>query len=147
MLVSGVDFRSALRGLKKGYLPTAIFALECEGTSQEAIVKQVQYHPTTYQILHLDFCPLVSDVPVDVKVPLACKGEADCVGIKLGGFLRYVKRHVKVRCYPKEIPTEFLLDVRAMEIGHTKKISDIRFGEAVRPLDQQREIVVTIAKR
>lgn len=147
VFVSGFDFGAALRQLKKGYLPTAIFELDCEGEVTKAIVKEVQYHPTTYRILHLDFCPLADDTLVDVKVPLVCQGEADCVGIKLGGFLRYLKRHIKVRCFPNDIPTDFMIDIRNMEIGQTKKVGDIQFGEAVRPLYKPNEIILTIAKR
>ncbi|MEM7174531.1 MAG: 50S ribosomal protein L25 [Chlamydiota bacterium] len=145
--VNGVDFNTALRQLKKGYLPTTIFELDYEGKPRKAIVKGIQYHPTTYRVVHLDFYPLVDDVPVDVKVPVACLGEADCIGIKLGGFLRYLKRHIKVRCFPSDIPTDFKIDICNMEIGHTKKISDMQLGEGVRPFSKPNEIVLTIAKR
>ena len=147
VMVNGVDFATALRQLKKGYLPTTVFDVDCEGKQQKVIVKEIQYHPTTYRILHLDFLPLVDSLPVDVKVPVTCSGEADCIGIKLGGFLRYIKRHIKVRCFPADIPREFAIDIRAMEIGHSKRLRDFHLGDGVRPLAKPEEIVLTIAKR
>lgn len=147
VFVKGVDFDAILRQLKKGYLPTMIFELDYEGKLRKAIVKDIQYHPTTYRVLHLDFQPLIDDTEVDVKIPLTCLGEADCIGIKLGGFLRYIKRHIKVRCFPSDLPTDFKIDIRNMEIGHSKKVSDIKLGEGIRPLFGTNEIVLTIAKR
>jgi len=145
--VSGSEFHAVLRGLKKGYLPTTIFELDIDGKTSKAIVKDIQYHPTTYQILHLDFLLLADDVPVDIKVPISCVGEADCVGIKLGGFLRQVIRHLKVRCLPKDIPTDFKVDIRNLAISQTKRIRDIEMGESIRSLVNPGEVVVVIAKR
>ena len=53
--IKGPEFAAIIRGLKKGYLPTAIFEIELDGKKCRAIVKDIQYHPTTYRILHLDF--------------------------------------------------------------------------------------------
>lgn len=145
--VKGAEFSAVIRGLPKGYLPTTVFELEVDGKKIKAIVKDIQYHPTTYQVLHLDFMILDDKVVVDVKVPIACIGEADCVGVKLGGFVRPVKRHVKVRCLPKDIPTDFKLSIKELAIGQSKRIGDIEFGNAIRPLATDKEIVVVIAKR
>ncbi|MCB1067179.1 MAG: 50S ribosomal protein L25/general stress protein Ctc [Simkania sp.] len=146
-IVNGSEFHTILRGLQKGYLPTTIFELDLDGKKSKAIVKDIQYHPTTYQILHLDFLLLSDDVPVDVKVPISFEGQADCVGIKLGGFLRPVIRHVRVRCLPKDIPTDFKVDVRSLAIGQEKRIRDIEMSDAIRSLVRPQEVVVVIAKR
>ena len=145
--VNGSEFHAILRGLKKGYLPTTIFELDLDGKKSKAVVKDIQYHPTTYQVLHLDFLLLSDGVPVDLKVPISFEGQADCVGIKLGGFLRPVIRHVRVRCLPKDIPVDFKMDIRSLAIGQTKRIRDIEISEAVRSLIKPEEVVVVIAKR
>lgn len=87
------------------------------------------------------------ETTVDVKVPINCIGEADCVGVKLGGFVRPVKRHVDVRCLPEDIPTDFKIDIKSLEIGQAKRVSDIDAGETVRLLAKPKEILVVIAKR
>jgi large subunit ribosomal protein L25 len=147
VLVNGVNFHTALRQLKKGYLPTTVFELDYNGVSTKAIVKEIQYHPTTYRIIHLDFYPLIDGVFIDVKVPVVCLREADCIGIKLGGVLRYVKRHIKVRCLPKDLPADFKVDIHNMEIGDVKRLRDLHLGEGILPLLQSGEIILTIAKR
>lgn len=145
--VKGSEFHAILRGLPKGYLPVTVFELDLDGKKSKAIVKDIQYHPTTYQILHLDFLLLSDKIPVDVKVPIVCTGEADCVGIKLGGFLRQVIRHLRVSCLPKDIPADFKLDIRELGIGQTKRIRDIEMNETLRLLGKEEEVVVVIAKR
>ncbi|NRA89878.1 MAG: 50S ribosomal protein L25/general stress protein Ctc [Simkaniaceae bacterium] len=147
IVVNGAEFSAVIRGLPKGYLPTTVFELELDGKTQKALVKDVQYHPTTYRVLHLDFMILDDKTSVDVKVPVAYVGEADCVGVKLGGFVRPIKRHVKVRCLPKDIPTDFKLSIKELGIGQSKSVGDIEFGNAIRPLATNKEIVVVIAKR
>ena len=145
--VKGVEFEAILRGMPKGYLPTAIFELELDGKKIKAIVKDIQYNPTTYQVVHLDFLTLKDDTLVDINVPIHCLGEADCIGIKLGGFLRYVKRHIKVRCLPKNIPSDFKVDIRNLGITQYKRVKDIAIGNEIRPLIGENDVIVVIAKR
>ena len=145
--LSGDEFSAVIRELPRGHLPTTIFDLKYQGKAVKAIIKDIQYHPTTYKVLHLDFLMLDDASPVAIQVPVTFVGETECVGVKLGGFVRPVKRHIKVRCFPKDIPSDFKLDIRNLSIGESKRIADIDFGHAVRPLAQSKEIVVVIAKR
>jgi large subunit ribosomal protein L25 len=146
--VSGVEFLAHLRQMPKGNLPNTLFELVDEkGKSCKALVKEIQYHPTTYNVLHLDFVLLQDSLPVNVKVPLRFTGAADCVGVKLGGVLRTVIRHMKVRCLPEHIPHEFNIDVTEMGINHSKRLSAIELPENVKSLLDLNEVAVVIAKR
>jgi len=147
IIVNGPEFGAALRTMKPGRLPTTVFSLSVGGKERRAIIKDIQYHLTTYVVSHIDFEELHESVPVCVKVPINCTGIVDCVGIKLGGFLRQVVRHVKVECMPKRIPEEFLIDVKDLGIRQTKRLSDIAMPEGVKPLANLEEVVVVIAKR
>ena len=147
LIVSGAEFNAILREMKPGQLPTTVFALNDGKKDRRAIIKDIQYHLTTYNVSHIDFEELVENVPVSVKVPVNCIGIADCVGIKLGGFLRQVVRHVKVECLPKNIPAEFLVDVKDLGIRQSKRLKDIAMPTGVRPLANPEEVVVVIAKR
>lgn len=146
--VKGADFQAALRQLKKGHLPVTKFALvNGEGKETTAIVKGIQYHPTTYAVIHLDFEELHEGVTVDVRVPVEFTGVAECAGIKLGGVLRQVLRHFRVRCLPKDMPERFVLDVRGLSMKQSKRLRDIELPQGVKPLDRVEEVAVTIAKR
>ena len=145
--VNTTEFGSCLRQIPQGRLATTVFALSDGKTETKAIVKDIQYHPTTYQVLHIDFVELVDGKKINVKVPVECTGVADCSGIKLGGFLRQVIRYVKVECDPKAIPSKFDVDVRDLGIKQTRRVADIKLPQDVRPLAKLDEVVVVIAKR
>lgn len=145
--VDRAAFEAILRKTPDGGLATARFELEIGGTTVPAIVKGIQYHPITHLIIHLDFERLVEDELVTVKVPLRYTGAAECVGIKLGGFMRRVIRAVSVRCLPKDIPSEFVLDIAKLGVKQSKRVRDIEVGEGVAMLSKAEEVVVVITKR
>jgi large subunit ribosomal protein L25 len=147
LIVNGAEFKTILREMKPGQLPTTVFTLSDGKKDRKAIIKDIQYHLTTYVVSHLDFEELIEDVPVNVKVPINCIGVGDCMGIKLGGFLRQVVRHVKVECLPKHIPSEFIVDVKDLGIRQSKRLKDLKMPTGVRPIASPEEVVVVIAKR
>jgi large subunit ribosomal protein L25 len=147
LTINGAEFSAILRGVKPGQLPTTVFVLNDGKKERKAIIKDIQYHLTSYRVSHIDFEVLEDAVLVSFKVPINCVGVADCIGIKLGGFLRQVNRHIKVQCLPKDIPAEFLIDVRDLGIRQTKRLKDLTMPAGVKPLASLEEVIVVIAKR
>ncbi len=145
--IEGIEMQKILSRLQKGSLPTTVFSLESAEGAFKAVVKDIQYHPTTYDILHLDFERLSDDVKVRVKVPLRPVGMQNCHGIRQGGVLRPVLRHLPVECYPKDLPKEFFVDVSDLGIKQGKRLHSVEIPEAVRPLMDLNEVAVLIAKR
>ncbi|MEC7840443.1 MAG: 50S ribosomal protein L25/general stress protein Ctc [Chlamydiota bacterium] len=147
--IDGREFNAHLNQIKKGHLPTTVFVLtDADGKERKAIIKDIQYHVTTYSILHLDFEELHDDSNVNVKVPIELTGVADCVGIKLGGVPRQVIRFLRVNCLPKDIPSSFKLDITPLKMKEKRKLHDIVIPEGVKPLaSNMNEVVVVIAKR
>lgn len=148
LAINSSDYSAHLRHVKSGHLPTTVFTLvDGKGKERRAIIKDIQYDITSYNVKHLDFEELVNDQKINVKVPIECVGMADCAGIKLGGVLRQVIRHVRVRCLPKDIPTFFELDVRELGLRQTKRLEDLKIPSKVTPLVPLREVVAVIVKR
>jgi len=147
LTVNSQEFSAILRQIKPGLLPTIVFTLKKGNQTYKAILKDVQYNITSYNVIHLDFEELHDQTPVNVKVPISCAGIADCAGVKLGGFLRQVMRYIKVQCLPKNIPTEFIVDVQDLGIRQSKRLSDIQMPAGVKPLAALNEVVVVVAKR
>ncbi len=147
VLVDTAEFRAILRTIKQGSLSTTVVTLVLGGKERKAIVKDIQYHPTTYDIIHLDFQELVKGTAVSVKVPISCTGVADCAGVKLGGFLRQVIRSIKVECEPDSIPAEFIIDVKDLGMRQTRRLSDLAMPKGVRPLAAMDEVLVVVARR
>src|SRR5579872_3114792 len=137
--IDGDEVKAILRNLKQGQLPTMVFELHQDAKKFKAIIKEIQYHVATYEVEHVDFVLLSDQVPVTVNVPIQVLGTADCVGVKLGGFVRQVIRSLKVTCLPKDIPQEFSLDVRELNIAQSKRLSDIAMPAGVKPLGRMNE--------
>lgn len=146
--VKNVDFKAYLRHVKPGHLPTTVFTLIDEkGRQRRVVIKDIQYQITTYDVMHLDFEELIEDHRINVKVPVECIGMADCVGVKLGGVLRQVIRHVRVRCLPKNLPSFFELDVQDLGLRQSKRLADLQIPAGVTPVSSSNEVIAVIVKR
>lgn len=146
--VDRVEIETALRNLKQGMLSIQVFELNMDkGRKKKVIVKDIQYAPTNYRILHMDFEELNDQVPLKLNVPIYLVGTADCVGVKLGGFLRQIARAVKVKCLPKNIPTQFEIDVKDLAVGKMIRLSDLQLPKGVQAISSPNEVIVVVSKR
>ncbi|MCX7872606.1 MAG: 50S ribosomal protein L25 [Verrucomicrobiae bacterium] len=108
------------------------------------LVKEVQHHPLTRKILHVDFNEVSETEKVTVVVPIETVGEA--VGVKTGGgILEHVLHRVKVRCLPKDIPEFITIDVSNLEVGKAIHIGDIQPPQGVEILGEKSVVVVAVA--
>ena len=145
--LSKEEFQSVIRNTTPGFLSTKIFLLkDQQGNAQKVIVKDVQYDVGNYDVLHLDFQRLDDKRKVNINVPVECKRQADCVGIKGGGFLRQAMRHIPVSCLPKDIPSHFELDIKDLDIGKAFRVKDIVAEKKVKFLANPEEVVVAVIK-
>ncbi len=147
LVVDAIPFKKIINQLKPGSLSATIFDLTFEGKVVKAIVKDIQYNIITYDVIHLDFVELIDDVPVTLNIPIECINAVDCVGVKLGGVLRQVVGHLKVRCLPKDIPSHFELDVKDVGMFGKRRLSDISLPNTVEPRMGLNTIAVVIGKK
>jgi large subunit ribosomal protein L25 len=146
--VSKAEFDAFMRQLKPGRLSTTRLTLTGEdGKERHAIIKDIQYEVTTYNVIHLDFEELVKDAKVRVNVPIECIGMADCAGIKLGGVLRQVIRSLRIECMPKDMPEFFNLNVSNLSMRESLRLRDITLPEGIRAVADVNEVVAVIVKR
>lgn len=145
--ISGTEFAQVLRTITPGRLSTTVFEITIGEKPIKAIVKDIQYNVTSYEPIHLDFFELKDDAQVTVKVPIHFTGTVECVGVKLGGVVRQVIRHVKVRCKKENLPSHFDLDVRELALKQSKRLSQIQFPEGVTPVSDLNQVAVAIVKR
>lgn len=146
--VSKRDFDEIIRELTPGFLPTTVFHLKnSSGAIRKGIVKDIHYNVTNYDVMHLDFLELQEGEMIDVKVPIECLNQVDCTGVKAGGYVRILRRHLKVRCLPSHLPTHFEVDVKEVDLGGVRRIADIALPTQVMARENPRELVMTVAKR
>jgi large subunit ribosomal protein L25 len=138
-----------LRHMKSGLLSTSVFELHHGERTHRAMIKEVQRHRTTYVIEHIDFIAVNDADLLTVNVPIQLVGAGDCIGVKLGGFLRQAIRSLRVSCLLKDLPTEFVFDVSAMQIADIKRLSDIVIPPGVCPkkVAKMNEVAVVVAKK
>lgn len=109
-----------------------------------ALVQEIQHHPLDGKVLHVDFHEVAEDEKVTVQVPVETAGEA--VGVKTGGgVLEHVLFKLKVRCLPKNLPEQIVIDVTALEIGKAIHLGDIKPPEGVEILGDKHITVVAVA--
>jgi len=147
LFVKGSDFAALLRNTPKGRLSTQVVELSLDGTVTKALIKEVQYHRTTYRPEHIDFMPLQDKTPIILNIPVECENIAECSGVKKGGMLRQLLRKVKVKCLVKDIPASFKADVAPLEIGQGLRLKDLTFPAGVKPLAKLQELFVTVGKK
>ena len=94
---------------------TVVINLE-NGESFNAIMQDIQFHPVTDKILHIDFYQLYEDRPITMEVPVHFVGNSR--GVKAGGVLRKNSRRLRVRAIPSLLPDFIEVDVTPMRIGN-----------------------------
>lgn len=108
-----------------------------------AMLREVQHHPLTGRILHVDFHEVDANKPVVVAVPVETKGEA--IGVKRdGGTLEHVLFNVKVKGLPLNIPEVIELDVTHLALAEILHVGDIPMPEGVEIMADKAIPVVTV---
>ena len=109
------------------YTPNAhTVAIELGAKKFNAILQDIQVHPVSDKILHLDFYELHDDKEVTIEVPVKITGVSP--GVLLGGVLRLNQRRLKVKALPKNLPDFIEANISGLEMGNklyvTKLVAD-----------------------
>lgn len=97
--------------------------LQIDGSEYPAIVKDIQFHPVTDRIIHVDFQQLVDGKKVITEIPVKTEGFAD--GVQEGGKLQLKLRKVEVKGFPNDLPDTIVMDVTKLMLGKSLKVGDI----------------------
>jgi large subunit ribosomal protein L25 len=108
-----------------------------------ALVQEIQHHPLSGQVLHMDLHEVSEKEKVIISVPVETVGEA--AGVKAGGVLEHVLFKVKVRAFLKDLPDIITVDVSHLEIGQAVHIGDIPAPANVEVLGDKRISVIAVA--
>lgn len=102
-----------------------IFAIELDvhGKKRMAVVKDIQFHPVTDNILHIDFLEVFPEKPIVFEVPVKLEGHA--AGVKAGGKLSLSMKKLKVRANYTDIPERLVINVDNLGLGQSMAVGDI----------------------
>lgn len=107
-----------------------------------ALVKDMQFHPISGDVIHADFYEVDLAAKIQVHVPLHFVGKA--AGIVNGGILQPILREIEVECLPLDIPEFFNVDVTALDIGDSVHIEDLQMPDGVVSVAEDNLALVTV---
>ncbi len=115
--------------------------LTVDGKEYKTILQDLQYHPVTDKILHVDFMEVLPGKPVVVTVPIRIEGTSE--GVLRGGKLVKKFRKLKVKAVPEVLPDEIKVNISGLDINGTIKVGDLKVDQ-VTFLDAPSSVLVTV---
>lgn len=99
--------------------------INIDGVEKKAVIKELQFHPVSDALLHVDFLEITAEKPVTVGIPVKLVGHA--AGVRNGGRLALAVRQLKVTASYLNIPEILEIDVTPLEIGKSIKVGELHF--------------------
>jgi large subunit ribosomal protein L25 len=100
-----------------------IYEIEQKGDTQFTMIKELQYHPVTDEVIHIDLMRVRRSEKMTISVPLVLVGESD--GVKEGGILSQAMNQIEISCFPTDVPENILLNIEDLEMNSSKSVADI----------------------
>ena len=118
---------------KSGAVAQKLLKLEIDGVDsvRKVMIKEMQKHPVSRTVLHLDLYEVSMDQKIKVMVPVVTTGKS--AGVEVGGTLQIIRRELEVFCLPNQIPENITIDITDLEIGDSFHVEEL-------PLDEDVEI-------
>ena len=126
----------------KGQMFTTICDLDIEGEKHMVLARDVQLHPVTDNVLHVDFLRVTDKTTVTVAVGVNFINQEESPGIKEKGVLNIIRFDVDLICKAKAIPDSIEVDVSPFDIGDSIKISDVKLPEGAKPAIDDRDFTL-----
>lgn len=124
------------------YTPHAYFAeLDVNGKKYNTILQDIQFHPVSEQILHIDFLEIFPDKPIIMEIPVKITGSSK--GVMKGGKLVLLKRKLKVKGLPDNLPDFIEVDITKLEIGEGIKVGELELDN-VELIDPHSSMIVSV---
>ncbi len=135
------EFSSRVAGLEGSHL-VRLKSAAATLADKVALVKEMQYHPITGEVIHTDLYEVDLTAKIQVNVPLHFVGKA--VGVVRGGILQPIVREIEVECLPLDIPQFFNVEVSDLDIGDAVHIEDMQMPENVTAIYESNFALVTV---
>ena len=104
-----------------------IVDLNIDGENHQAIIQDIQFHPVTDKLIHIDFLEVFPNKEVTVSIPVVLEGVS--IGVRNGGVLLFRRRKIITRAIPPKLPDSISIDISDLNIGEFIYIKDLRNEE------------------
>lgn len=135
-LASENDFRHLVYSVN-----VYLVKLDIDGRSFNAVLQDIQFHPVTDKILHMDFYQVFDDKPVSIDVPVQLHGVPK--GVKEGGKLALEARRLRVRALPGDLPDIINVDVSDIGLGKSIKAGELEL-KGIQLLDSPNLVIASV---
>tara|TARA_B100000927_G_scaffold273226_1_gene251459 strand:- start:290 stop:937 length:648 start_codon:yes stop_codon:yes gene_type:complete len=126
------------------YTPEAKTAtITVDGKTVEAVIQDMQFHPVTDALMHIDFIQLIEGRAATMNIPVVLNGQAR--GVLNGGKLKMILRTLSVRALPNEMPDNIQLDITDLSIGKSIRVGDV-VPSGFEILNADTAVIVTVNK-
>ncbi len=131
---------------KSGGSENRIFLLKLAdtGQSRHAMIRDMQIHPITRKVEHVDFMRIDMAKRIRVRVHVTLEGVAYGVRTE-AGLLDFVTREVEVECLPTAIPQEIKVDVTEVRVGQHLEVKDLKLPAGVKLIEDEDRVIVSVA--
>jgi len=127
-----MDHNELYHLLRKEAFHASVLSIEVDGAKQNAVLRDVQWHPFKQQVLHLDFQRIAAGEKMHLKVPLHFVGADVAPAVKLGGcMISHTINELDVQCLPTDLPEFIEVDLSALEAGQSVHVSQIKLPAGV----------------
>ena len=118
--------RVLLKALQSENFLSQIIELKLDGNAEQVVVRDMQRHPATEDVTHIDFMRIREDQEIQVSVPIRFINEESCIGVRMnGGTITRNLVEVDVSCLPKDLPEAIIVDMEDVDVGSAIHLSGL----------------------
>ncbi len=129
---------------RKGHMFTSVCDMDMEGQNQQVLARDIQLHPVTDLVEHIDFLRVTPKTRIAVFVPVHFINEEKSPGLKNKAILNVVRYEVELYCFAADIPDFVEADLDGKDFGDAVRISDVKLPEGVKPVIDNRNFTIAM---
>ena len=120
----------------------SVYKISVGGKDRDVIIKSLQYHPISEDILHIDLYGVKMDTKITLKVPIIFVGQSE--GVRAGGVLNQTLTELEISCLPSHIPQNIEIDVTHLNIGDTIRLDQVTLDENLELIGDKELLIASI---
>ncbi len=106
-----------------------IAEINIDGAVKKCVLKDVQFHPVSDELVHVDFQEMVPAKRMILELPIRFKGESP--GVKTGGKIQQLMRRIKVKVSPENLVDEIFVDISHLELGMSARVRELEINDGI----------------
>ncbi len=141
-----LNYKEFLKAFAKHSISSFINILsnEVAVNGKTAVIKEIQKDPVTDNIIHIDLHEISMDEKIEIEAVIHFTGKPE--GVKLGGILEPLMRHIAIKGFPKDIIDTVNIDVSGLKIGDIIHVGDLNLGDKIEIMAENDAAIVTVAE-